>query len=461
MFSTYEAQLNVQQRMKEAQNMAHAYQLIKQAKKPEKSNSKNILVYVFLCNFAILFVGMGLFPLLPLYAAEFGANSALIGIYMAITYISISMGTMLTGWLSEHWSRRKTYLSAGLIGIPALVLLGQASALWQVILLTSVVWFAGGIGLALANVYTGLHANKESRGKAFSLVALASPVGAVIGGMLVGRVVEWQGYPIMFVMTAVVWSLWPVVALLKLKEDPAVKAVKKTSGTAVLRENSDNVFVLILLGVLFSALTISVARLGLSLTMKAQLFTPSQISSATAIGGLVTIPVTLGIGSLSDRLGRKRFLMLSYLVAAIGALTLGFSHQLWHFWIASSLLLAARSSNGSIASALATDLLAPEALGRSLPWVHTMNWVASVIGFAGTGFGIETLGTVGLLLAATTASIFAAGMLGLLPAKMGFQAAARKQIICYLPESERVVTAKTRSRYSNFCLVRDPVTSQN
>jgi len=461
MFSTYEAQLRVEQRMKETQDIARSYQMIKKAKIPAKANPSRFLVYIFLCNFAILFVGMGLFPLLPLYAAEFGAGSAMIGIYMAVTYISISVGTMLTGWLSERWSRRRTFLLAGLIGVPALVLLGQASSLWQVVILTSVVWFVGGIGLALANVYTGLFASKDNRGKAFSLVSLASPIGAVIGGLAVGRMVEWQGYPLMFIMLAVVWALWPVVALLKIKEEPAAKIIQKTSGTAVLRGRSDNVFILILLGVLFSALTVSVARLGLSLTMKAQFFTPSQISSATAIGGLVTIPVTLGIGTLSDRMGRKRFLMLSYLVAAIGALTLGFSHQLWHFWIASSLLLAARSSNGSIASALATDLLAPEALGRSLPWVYTMNWVASVIGFAGAGFGIEVLGTVGLLLAATTASIVAAGMLGLLPAKMGIQSVARKQIVCYLPESDRIVTAKARGRYSNFCLVRDPATSHN
>ena len=110
------------------------------------------LVYVFLSNFAILFVGMGVFPLLPLYAAEFGAGPAEIGIYMAVTYISISVGTMLTSWLSERLSRRKTYLAAGVMGIPALVLLGQASSLWQVVILTSVVWFSGGIGLALANV---------------------------------------------------------------------------------------------------------------------------------------------------------------------------------------------------------------------------------------------------------------------------------------------------------------------
>ena len=80
------------------------------------------LIYLFLCNFSILFTGFGLFPLLPLYAAEFGANAALIGFYLAVTYIAISIGSILAGQLSERLSRKTLFLAAGLVGMPALVL---------------------------------------------------------------------------------------------------------------------------------------------------------------------------------------------------------------------------------------------------------------------------------------------------------------------------------------------------
>lgn len=60
------------------------------------------LIYLFLCNFSILFIGFGLFPLLPLYAAEFDASASLIGFYLAITYIAISTGPILAGQLSER-----------------------------------------------------------------------------------------------------------------------------------------------------------------------------------------------------------------------------------------------------------------------------------------------------------------------------------------------------------------------
>jgi predicted MFS family arabinose efflux permease len=55
------------------------------------------LIYLFLCNFSILFIGFGLFPLLPLYAAEFGASASFIGFYLAVTYIAISVGSILAG----------------------------------------------------------------------------------------------------------------------------------------------------------------------------------------------------------------------------------------------------------------------------------------------------------------------------------------------------------------------------
>ena len=40
---------------------------------------------------------------------------------------------------------------AGLLGIPALVLMGHVTAMWQLIALTGIVWFTGGIGLSLVS----------------------------------------------------------------------------------------------------------------------------------------------------------------------------------------------------------------------------------------------------------------------------------------------------------------------
>ncbi len=368
---------------------------------------------LFLCNFAILFVGMGVFPLLPIYAAEFGASPTLIGVYLAVTYSAISIGTMLTGWLSGRLSRKAVFVAAGALGVPALILLGQATALWQVVVFTSIVWFTGGIGIALVSVFIGLHASEQDRGKWFSLISLATPLGAIIGGSTVGWLVDWQGYPQMFAALGLIYALWPLVGLLMVKDKPVARTVKP-SPASMISARPGKGFHLLLLGVLLSAMTISVSRLGLSLSMKASQFSSAAIAGASVVGGLVTIPVVLGIGMLSDRLGRRLFLILGYLLASSSAITLVIAGQLWHFWAAAAAMLLARSISGSLASALATDILSPEALSRGLPWLGTMTWVAGVLGFAASGYVIDTLGADNLYWIAAALSLAAAAIIGLL-----------------------------------------------
>ncbi len=113
------------------------------------------LIYLFLCNFAILFTGFGLFPLLPLYATKFGASPSFIGIYLAITYIAISIGSILAGQLSERLARKTMFVVAGLLGTPSLLLLAQSRSLWQVVVLTALVWSRAAWGCLLQTCSPG------------------------------------------------------------------------------------------------------------------------------------------------------------------------------------------------------------------------------------------------------------------------------------------------------------------
>jgi MFS family permease len=371
---------------------------------------------LFLCNFAILFVGFGVFPLLPVYAAQFGATPTLIGFYLAVTYLAITLGNLLTGWLSGRVPRKVVFVTAGVMGVLALFGMGQATSLWQVVVLTCVVWFTGGVGLSLVNVFIGLHAGEGSRGKWFSFMALTNPLGAVVGGLAVGWMVAWKGYPLMFTMLGLVYAVWPLVGLWKVQDKPVTQAARsETAQLAAPRSNGS--YHRLLLAVLLSAMTVSIVRIGLSLSMKAVDFSPAAISSANVVGGLVTIPVVLGFGALSDRLGRRSLLALGYLMAALSGVSLMVAVQLWQFWIVAAAVLIARTIGGSLASALATDILPRQSLGRSLPILGTMAWASGVLGFAGSGYAIETLGASNLYLIAALLSLAAAGLVSMLPGR--------------------------------------------
>ena len=385
-----------------------------------KTLSKNKqLLYLFLCNFAIVFIGFGLFPVLPLYAAEFGASPSFIGIYLAITYIAISIGSILAGQLSGRMSHKMLFNIAGLLGLVSLLLLGAANALWQVVILTALVWFAGGIGLSITSVLATLHVGSSERGKAFGLLALTSPLGALIGSLVVGRLVDWSGYSIMFIVLAVEWSMFPILGFTKVKYETTLELLSaQPAQTTSPAARPGTYFLLLLTTVLLASFAVSVGRMGLSMTMKDQLFSASQVSTANAVGGLLTIPVTLMIGAFSDKLGRKRFLFMGYLLAMSSTLLLVVADKLWEFWLVASLVLAARSVITAMSPAYATDLLSRNTIGKTLPLVGTMNWVSGVIGFAGSGYVIDSFGTTSLYGATTVVAVLAGIIVIFLPVSL-------------------------------------------
>jgi hypothetical protein len=168
---------------------------------------------------------------------------------------------------------------------------------------------------------------------------------------------------------------------------------------------------LMLLATLLSLITVYVGRLMTSLLMHPHDFSPSTVASTAVVGGLVTIPINGVIGILSDRLGHRRLLIVSYVLAAGGVVLLSMAGQLWHFWLETALLFVATAANGSVATALATDVLPRDALRRGMSWLNGMTWVAGIIGFAGTGYLTDTLGVAATCLIAAVVAIAAAGLL--------------------------------------------------
>jgi len=353
---------------------------------------KQQLYYLFFANFAILFVGMGVFPILPLYAIEFGAKPSFIGIYLAITYLSITIGSMLTGYLSSKFGIKSLFIGSGIAGIPVLVLMGYVQSLWQVVFLTSIIWFVGGIGVGLAGVFTGYYAEKKDRGKSFSFQSLSSPVSAIIGGAIVGYILEVYSYQAMFIVSAIIWTIWPALGLWKIQYMAPVPQITPGKAKLEKKESLSKSFILILAITLLAALTVNASRLGLSISMESLNFSAAEVSSTTVAGGIASIPAILLIGSLTDRFGRSKSIALGLLLTVAGSIILVFATQLWHFWTASAFLLVSLATNGSVTSALITDMLPASELKNKLPLTNTMRYIASIISFGGAGYVLEMLG---------------------------------------------------------------------
>jgi len=380
-----------------------------------KINSQ--LSYLFLGNLTILFVGMGLFPVLPLYAAKFGADRGVIGLFFGSIYAALTAGSLVLGWLANRMERRKLFILIGLVGMPPLVLLGFASQLWQVFVLTAVVWFCGGVNLALINLLIGLQTQGSNRGRSFSLVSLSIPFGSLIGATTVGTLVSRAGYPVMFMVLGAVWLVLPLLGLVAINFPQSTGIQSAQRNTRASTDLGGKRYALLLGVAILSATAINTGRLGMSLSMQSLEFSPQAIAGAATISGLVTIPLTILIGALSDRLGSRHSLWLVYLLTSGGGIVLSGAAQLWQFWLAASLTTLAFCTNGAMTSALAADLLPPTSLTRGLPWVNTAISAGAIVSFLGTGYLMDLLEPRSVFLIASTLPIIAAGVVQLLPAR--------------------------------------------
>jgi MFS family permease len=140
-----------------------------------------------------------------------------------------------------------------------------------------------------------------------------------------------------------------------------------------------------------------VNQLGLSLTMYSQAYSSTDIAMAVAFAALVSIPLIVLFGWLSDRYPRWRLLVACFVAAGTGTLVLARASVLWQFWLA-SMLVAVLAASDSLSNALATDLMPMDRVGQGVSITNAVRWMGAVAGLGVAGIAIETWGSQRALL---------------------------------------------------------------
>lgn len=349
------------------------------------------LVALFLYSLVIWSLGNGILPLLPLFARDLGATDVVVGLYLAVSYSAIALGTVVAGWLADRLGHRRTMmLLVGLLAPPSVAATGFVTDVAQLAGLTCLVWYLGGMGLGLTNILGGLSSGPKERGRVLGALALAAPVGSVLGGLSVGTIADALGFSRMWFLLGGLWLLSPLAGLFV--HDMPQGSPTRAHGPPRVRLALNRAFAILLLCSLLAAIGSFIGSLGRSLAMQDLAFSNEEITSTVAVSGLVTLPFPPILGILSDRLGRVRFLGLCFAAGIAGLLVYGAASSLWSFWVAASLLAFVAYVSPGVGSALVVDLVDRPSLGRGLALFGATGWTGGVLGFAFGGLAFDRLG---------------------------------------------------------------------
>lgn len=361
--------------------------------------------------------GNGLFPLLPLYALERGVAVEGAGMLLAAGFGGLAAGSLLAARLaSAIGGPARAYVGAALLQAGGYALLGRATAEWQLVALLSITWLGAGVAGTTAQVLAGSLASAASRGRVFGLLALAPPLGALIGASLLGAVAAHSGYGRALDSGAcLVLGAGLLMALgMRARGDAGAEpAAADRPGRGAARAGPAEL--LLLAAALLGSTALFFGRLATPVLMHALGFDPQAIAATAAVGGLLTAPFVPLVGALSDRLGRRPVLIGTYALVALASVTLGSATQLWQFSLGAALLSLGFAVGGSVSAALAGDLIPAARLPQALGRLGASSWVAAVIAFAGGGALLGRVAAPALCLLAAlvaTGAGLAAGWVG-------------------------------------------------
>ncbi len=146
-------------------------------------------------------------PLIPLFAARFGATPLLIGILQAAYPSMQFLGTPILGRLSDRFGRKPILIFSQLGTLAGFLLLGFANVLW-LLFLSRIIDGLSGANLSTAQAAVADSTNEKTRTQGLGLIGAAFGIGFILGPIIAFLVLRLSGGDYRAVaLTAAVFSL--------------------------------------------------------------------------------------------------------------------------------------------------------------------------------------------------------------------------------------------------------------
>jgi DHA1 family tetracycline resistance protein-like MFS transporter len=322
----------------------------------EKIDFKRILPVIVIILVDLIGLSI-IIPLLPLFAARFGANALVIGILQATYPLMQFIGAPILGRLSDHFGRKPILIISQIGTLAGFVLLGFANSLW-LLFLSRIIDGLSGANMSTAQAAVADSTTEKTRTQGLGLIGAAFGVGFILGPIIAYIVLAASGGDYRAVaLAAAFFSLASILMTMfwfhetHRTDSPSIRSLRSPFTFRIMLDELRRPVVGFLLLImffyqiafggyeqLFSLFTLT--RLGMSATDTSGLFALAGVFIVIVQGGL--------IGRWSRQRGDRWLVILGVSALSIGLIGTALTPRIPVPWYSQATVLASLAGQSEI-----------------------------------------------------------------------------------------------------------------